>query len=172
MTRKEHACGKLHPKVGRKVYVTKSLSPYKPTSFFWVLNMVLQNQLIWENTPKCYWAILSVVYGIVLFSVWFGLVCVVYWHLVSVRTFGVMYDHTFSELANHQLRHLATHKVGCQSGDCIWSLRFSSGVCVGTYGLTYSLYHPRGLCSVCCEYQLTLKVLVATIDALCHFGTG
>ena len=55
-----------------------------------------------------------------------------------------MYDHTFSELANHQLRHLATHKVGCQSGDCIWSLRFSSGVCVGTYGLTYSLYHPRG----------------------------
>ena len=55
-----------------------------------------------------------------------------------------MCDHTFSELANYQLRHLATHKVGCQSGDCIWSLRFSSGVCVGTYGLTYSLYHPRG----------------------------
>ena len=35
-------------------------------------------------------------------------------------------------------------KVGCQPGDCIWSLQFSSGVCVGIYGITYSLYHPQG----------------------------
>ena len=27
---------------------------------------------------------------------------------------------------------------------CIWSLQSSSRVCVGIYGLTYSLYHPRG----------------------------
>ena len=35
-------------------------------------------------------------------------------------------------------RHWAIHKVGCQPGDCIWSLQFPSGVSVGTYGLTYS----------------------------------
>ena len=55
-----------------------------------------------------------------------------------------MYDLTFSELANHQIRHQATHKVGCQPGDCVLSLWSSSGVCVGMYGLTHSLYHPRG----------------------------
>ena len=55
-----------------------------------------------------------------------------------------MCDHTFSKLANHQIRHLATHKVGCQPGDCIWSLQSSSGVCVGMHGLTYSLYLPEG----------------------------
>ena len=27
---------------------------------------------------------------------------------------------------------------------CIWSLQSSSGLCVGKYGLTYSLYHPEG----------------------------
>ena len=48
----------------------------------------------------------------------------------------------FSKFANHQIKHQATHKVGCQPGDCIWSLESSSGVCVGIYGLTYSLYHP------------------------------
>ena len=36
------------------------------------------------------------------------------------------------------------YNVGCQPGDCIWSVQFSSGVYVGIYGLTYSLYHPRG----------------------------
>ena len=55
-----------------------------------------------------------------------------------------MYDHTFSRLANHQVRHQATHKVGCHPGDCIWSLKSFSGVCVGMYGLTCSVYHPRG----------------------------
>ena len=54
-----------------------------------------------------------------------------------------MYDHKFSTLANHETKHQATHKVGCQPGDCTWSLQSSSGVCVGMYGLTYSLYHPR-----------------------------
>ena len=34
----------------------------------------------------------------------------------------IMYDHAFSKLANHQIRHKATQKVGCQPGDCIWSL--------------------------------------------------
>ena len=47
----------------------------------------------------------------------------------------IMHDHTFSKLANHQIRHQATHKVGCQSGDCAWSLQSSSGVYVGIYGL-------------------------------------
>ena len=54
-----------------------------------------------------------------------------------------MYDHVFSKLANHQIRHQATHKVGCQPGDCIWSLQSSTGVCVGMYGLTCLLYHPE-----------------------------
>ena len=54
-----------------------------------------------------------------------------------VRIFSVMYDHTFSKLANHWIRHQATHKVGCQHGDCLL-------VYVSTYGLTYSLYQPRG----------------------------
>ena len=35
--------------------------------------------------------------------------------------------------------------MGCQPGACIWSLQSSSGICVGMYRLTYSLYHPRGL---------------------------
>ena len=47
-------------------------------------------------------------------------------------------------LTNHQIRHQAAHKVDCQPGDCIWSLQSSSWICVGIYGLTYSLYHPRG----------------------------
>ena len=34
--------------------------------------------------------------------------------------------------------------MSCQPGDCIWSLQFSSEVCVGIYGITYSLYHPEG----------------------------
>ena len=34
--------------------------------------------------------------------------------------------------------------MGCQPCDCIWSLQFSSGVCVGIYWITYSLYHPGG----------------------------
>ena len=55
-----------------------------------------------------------------------------------------MYDHTFYKLANAQIRHKATHRVGCQPGDSIWLLQSSSWVCVGIYGLTYSLYHPRG----------------------------
>ncbi len=38
-----------------------------------------------------------------------------------------MYDHTFSELPNHQIRHQATDKVGCQPGDCMWSLYISHG---------------------------------------------
>ena len=71
-----------------------------------------------------------------------GLVCVVLWHLISERVFGAKYDHTFSKLANHQIRHQATHKVGCQLGDCIWSLY--SGDCVGMYEFTYSFYHPQG----------------------------
>ena len=29
---------------------------------------------------------------------------------------------TFSKCANHQARHQDTHQVGCQPGDCIWSL--------------------------------------------------
>ena len=52
-----------------------------------------------------------------------------------------MYDDTFSRLANHQIRHQAANKVGCQPGEFVWS---SAGVCVGVYGLTYSLYHPNG----------------------------
>ena len=28
----------------------------------------------------------------------------------------------FLKSANHQIRHQATHKVGCQPGDCTWSL--------------------------------------------------
>ena len=72
---------------------------------------------------------------------WFGLCC-----LVTPGLSKETKDHNFSRLANHPTRHQATHKVGCQPGDCIWSLQSSSGVCVGmyglTYGLTYSLYHP------------------------------
>ena len=49
-------------------------------------------------------------------------------------------------LANHQIRHQATCKVGCQTGDCKWLLNLPQEFlwvpCM--YGLTYSLYHPRG----------------------------
>ena len=54
----------------------------------------------------------------------------------------------FSKLANHQIKHQVTQKVGCQPGDCIWSLYSSSGVCVGMYGLTHSLYHLQGVYSL------------------------
>ena len=54
-----------------------------------------------------------------------------------------MDDHIFSKLADHQNIHQTTFKVGCRPGDCIKSLWFSSGVYVGMYGLTYSLYHPE-----------------------------
>ena len=45
-----------------------------------------------------------------------------------------MYDHAFSKFANHQIRDQATHKVGCQHGDCLWSLMLLRGfmwVCMG-----------------------------------------
>ena len=45
----------------------------------------------------------------------------------------------FSVLANHQTRYQGTRKVGCQSGVCRLPLNSSSDVCVGIYGLTYSL---------------------------------
>ena len=60
----------------------------------------------------------------------------------------------FLELANHQIRHQATHKVGCQPGDCIWLFKFSSGVCVGMYGLTLTVLNFWKFTSYC-----TLKPL-------------
>ena len=75
----------------------------------------------------------------------------------------VMCDHTFYKLATRQIRHHATHNVGCSLNDVsllilhIWSLQSSSGLCVGMCGLTYSLYHPRGVHALL--NPLTLKVL-------------
>ena len=40
-----------------------------------------------------------------------------------------MYGHSVSKLANHQIRHQATHKVGCQPGDCMFTLIFLWGLC-------------------------------------------
>ena len=54
---------------------------------------------------------------------------------------------------------IRSHIVGCQPGDCIWSLQCSSGVCVGTYGLTYSLTK----CIVMCVH---LSMCTATIIAV------
>ena len=45
--------------------------------------------------------------------------------------------------ADHQIRHRAACKMGSQPGDCRWPLYSDSGVCVGIYGLTYSLYNPN-----------------------------
>ena len=80
----------------------------------------------------------------------------------------------YSKLANHQIRHQATHKVGYLPGDCIRSFWPSSVVCVGVYGLTYSLYRPKGkgekklvlqkylyydnLFGICGHIQLSAKV--------------
>ena len=50
----------------------------------------------------------------------------------------------FSKLANNQIRHQATHRVDCQPGDSYGHTKSSSGVCVGMYVLTYSLYRPEG----------------------------
>ena len=70
-----------------------------------------------------------------------------------------MYDHPFSKLANHQIRHQATHKVGCQPGACIWSLQYSSGVCLGMYGLTYSRITPEGTVYVLLNMMVWLGCL-------------
>ena len=65
-------------------------------------------------------------------------------HSLSEDRVSCMTIH-FSMLATHQLRHQATRKVGCQPGDCKWwTLKSSSGVCVGMYGLICSLCHSRG----------------------------
>ena len=77
-----------------------------------------------------YISMIKVWFGFVLFhDTWFQ-----YGHSVSCMTI------LFLKLSNHQIRHKAAHKGGCQPGDYIWSL--PPGVCVGIYGLTYSLYHP------------------------------
>ena len=57
-----------------------------------------------------------------------------------------VWPYIFPNLANHQIKHQATqwHRVGRQHGDCIWLLQSSSGVSVGIYLVTYSLYHPWG----------------------------
>ena len=65
-----------------------------------------------------------------------------------------MYDHTlFFACKTHQSRYQVTSKMGCQPGGCGWLLLSSSGVCVGMYGLPYSLYHPRGQLTL--EHKLT-----------------
>ena len=71
----------------------------------------------------------------------------------------------FSKVANHQIRHQATHKVGCPPVDCIWSVQSSTGVCVGMYGLTYSLYHPQGWMDERC-----FRPLLCTVKA--ELGRG
>ena len=75
--------------------------------------------------------------------VWFDLCC-----LMTPGLSKEIWCHVwnnFSKLVNHQTRHQATHKMGCQPGDCIWSLQSSSGVCMGMYELKYSHYHPWGV---------------------------
>ena len=53
-------------------------------------------------------------------NVWFDLCCVMTPGLSKdIRCHVWPY---FSKLAIHQIRHQATHKVGCQPGDCIFSL--------------------------------------------------
>ena len=44
--------------------------------------------------------------------------------LCCLMIFAVMYDHTFSKLADNLIRHQVKliHNMGCQPGDCIWSL--------------------------------------------------
>ena len=58
-----------------------------------------------------------------------------------------MYNHTFYKLANQPIRHQATHNVGCQPGDFAYghfNLPQEFVWVYNVYGLTYSLYHPRG----------------------------
>ena len=47
-----------------------------------------------------------------------------------------MHDHTLFMSANHQ-SHIKPQKMGSQSGDCRWPVKYSSG----KYGLVYSLHH-------------------------------
>ena len=62
----------------------------------------------------------------------------------------------FCMLAHRQIRYQLTHKVRCQPGDWRQSLQSSSGVCVGMYGLTYSIYQPQGSeTNLCRRYCLT-----------------
>ena len=49
----------------------------------------------------------------------------------------------FHVVANQQVRHLDTHKAGSDSLVIAVSTLFPSGVCVGIYGLTYSLINRR-----------------------------
>ena len=49
---------------------------------------------------------------------------------------------SFDKFTNQHIRHQATQSwLSVWWWVCIWSLQSSSGVCVGMYGLTYSLYH-------------------------------
>ena len=42
----------------------------------------------------------------------------------------------------------------CRHGECRWPLKSSSGVCVGVYGLTYSLYQPRPVKTAGAPYSM------------------
>ena len=68
-----------------------------------------------------------------------------------------MRDHIFSEFATHQIRHQATHEMGCQPGDCIWSLQYSFGVCVRMYELTHFIT-PEAPPEKCIAYCNSLVV--------------
>ena len=68
-----------------------------------------------------------------------GLVCAIF----SVRTLSVMYDHTFLNL--QITSHQATYKVGCQPGDCIWSLIFLRGLSRHVWVNILTLSTTKGL---------------------------
>ena len=59
--------------------------------------------------------------------------------------------------------------VGCQPGDFAYDhFQTSSGLCVGIYGLTYSLYHPEGLSnfSKYCLTQLCHSLHIPLLDLI------
>ena len=79
-----------------------------------------------------------------------------------------MYDHNFPKLANHQTRHQATHKVGCQPGDCIWSLNLPQGfVWVGS---TVGLHMGFRLCPYFQTHAIHVQVTVSLVTAYGHFN--
>ena len=65
----------------------------------------------------------------------------VYRCLVSVRPFGFICCNTLLQIADHLIRHQAVKLSVC---DCKWPFHLPKGLCIGMFGLTYSLYTPEG----------------------------
>ena len=101
-------------------------------TIFFFINLQISRS---DIRPHIKWAARLVILHMVTSVFLKGLLC--------VGVYGLPYS--FLCLQNYRIRHQPMHNIGCQPSDCRWQIVICR-VCLGMYGLTYSLYYPEGGC--------------------------